>query len=59
VPLSGFLKRAAGGRRRLALDLTTPLEGVYVADLTVRVVLPEGATAIVPALPYDVDQVRR
>lgn len=54
VPLKGFLF-SAGGRRRLTMDLATPLEDVFVEDMTVRVVLPEGSTDIKPILPYDME----
>lgn len=36
MPLKGFLF-SAGGRRRLTMDLATPLEDVFVEDMTVRV----------------------
>ncbi len=36
VPLKGFLF-SSGGRRRLTMDLATPLEDVFVEDMTVRV----------------------
>lgn len=37
VPLSGFLGVLKGGKRRLTFDFSTPLEGVYTEDMTVKV----------------------
>jgi hypothetical protein len=37
LPLSGFLFRAPGGKRRLTMNLCTPLEDVFVEDMTVKV----------------------
>ncbi|KAG2453544.1 hypothetical protein HYH02_001763 [Chlamydomonas schloesseri] len=56
VPLKGFLFHTKGGRRKLTLDLGSPLEDVFVEDMVVRVVLPEGSTNIKAQLPYDMEQ---
>eukprot|EP00199_Chlamydomonas_sp_CCMP681_P000252 CAMPEP_0119107630 /NCGR_PEP_ID=MMETSP1180-20130426/11512_1 /TAXON_ID=3052 ORGANISM="Chlamydomonas cf sp, Strain CCMP681" /NCGR_SAMPLE_ID=MMETSP1180 /ASSEMBLY_ACC=CAM_ASM_000741 /LENGTH=603 /DNA_ID=CAMNT_0007093147 /DNA_START=8 /DNA_END=1819 /DNA_ORIENTATION=- len=52
VNLKGFLGVLKGGKRRLSMDFNSPLEGVLVKDLIVRIVLPEGAKDITAALPY-------
>ncbi|KAG2439265.1 hypothetical protein HXX76_004626 [Chlamydomonas incerta] len=56
VPLTGFLSHTKGGRRKLTMDLASPLEDVFVEDMVVRVVLPEGSTNLKAVLPYDMDQ---
>lgn len=56
VPLAGFLFRKPDGKRRLVMDLATPLDDVYVEDTVIRVVLPEGAHSIVAELPYAMEQ---
>jgi oligosaccharyltransferase complex subunit alpha (ribophorin I) len=57
VPLKGFLfRKATDGKRRLTMDLCTSLEDVYVEDMVVRVVLPEGAHSITPVLPFELEQ---
>jgi hypothetical protein len=36
--LEGFLfKKASDGKRRLTMDFHSPVEGLYVEDMTVRV----------------------
>ncbi|PNW75344.1 hypothetical protein CHLRE_12g523300v5 [Chlamydomonas reinhardtii] len=56
VPLTGFLFHTKGGRRKLTMDLASPLEDVFVEDMVVRVVLPEGSSKLQAVLPYDMDQ---
>ncbi|GIL70757.1 hypothetical protein Vretimale_3842 [Volvox reticuliferus] len=56
VPLKGFLTSAKSGQRRLTMDLSSPLEDVFIEDMVVRVVLPEGATNIKANLPYDMEK---
>ncbi|KAG2498961.1 hypothetical protein HYH03_003150 [Edaphochlamys debaryana] len=56
VPLTGFLFHTKSGKRRLTMDLCTPLEDVYVEDMVVRVVLPEGSSGIRASLPYDMEK---
>ena len=43
VPLTGFLFHTKGGRRKLTMDLASPLEDVFVEDMVVRVRQGEGA----------------
>ncbi|GFR43910.1 hypothetical protein Agub_g5044, partial [Astrephomene gubernaculifera] len=56
VPLTGFLSYTPAGKRRLTMELASPLEEVYVEDMVVRVVLPEGASDIRAILPFDMEQ---
>lgn len=57
VPLKGSLfRKRSDGKRRLTMDISTPLDDVFVEDLIVRVVLPEGARAIATDLPFDMEQ---
>ncbi|EFJ50952.1 hypothetical protein VOLCADRAFT_103748 [Volvox carteri f. nagariensis] len=56
VPLAGFLTSTKGGQRRLTMDLSSPLEDVFIEDMVVRVVLPEGSANIKASLPYDMEQ---
>ncbi|PNH06279.1 hypothetical protein TSOC_007366 [Tetrabaena socialis] len=56
VPLAGSLFHAKGGKRRLTMDLASPLEDVFVEDMIVKVVLPEGSSNLKPILPYEVEQ---
>jgi hypothetical protein len=38
LPLPGFLHHTKkGGKRTLLMDLSTPIDGLYVQDLTVKV----------------------
>lgn len=58
TPLEGFLFRLPGGRLRLTEPLGAPIEDVYVQDLEVRVVLPEGAYDISTSVPTEVSESR-
>lgn len=62
LPLSAVVSRVpaaspaaagggVGGRMRLRVPLPAPVEGMYVDDLEVRVVLPEGARAVAHRAP--------
>mmetsp|Transcript_29006 Transcript_29006/g.78111 ORF Transcript_29006/g.78111 Transcript_29006/m.78111 type:complete len:619 (+) Transcript_29006:95-1951(+) len=52
VPLEGFLsKKSSDGKRRLTMDFNSPVDGLYVEDMTVKVVLPEGASSITSHVP--------
>lgn len=37
VPLTGFLSTVRGGKRRLSMDFSSPLEGVFIEDMIVKV----------------------
>ncbi|MEW5299648.1 MAG: hypothetical protein WDW36_002642 [Sanguina aurantia] len=57
VPLEGFLfGKPSDGKRRLTMALSTPLEDVHVEQMEVRIVLPEGSSAINTILPYEMEQ---
>lgn len=56
LPLEGFLYRRPDGKYRLLMDFGSPIEDLYIDDLEVRVVLPEGAEKISWTVPVDVDQ---
>lgn len=57
IPLKGSLfSKRSDGKRRLTMDLACPLDDVYVEDMVVRVVLPEGAKGIATLLPYELEQ---
>lgn len=58
LPLEGFLFQTASGRRHLAVNFSSPLQDVYVDQLEVRVVLPEGAANEKWSLPFPVQQSR-
>lgn len=46
TPLEGFLYRRPKGKLRLLTDFSTSFDDLWVEDMTVRVVLPEGASNI-------------
>ncbi|KAK9844794.1 hypothetical protein WJX74_006918 [Apatococcus lobatus] len=52
MPLRDFVARLSGSHMQLSLPLSSPLQGVIVDDLTVKVVLPEGASNIRPSTPF-------
>lgn len=41
LPLEGFLFNRPKGRRRLMLDVSSPIEDVTIEELETRIVLPE------------------
>jgi oligosaccharyltransferase complex subunit alpha (ribophorin I) len=55
LPLGQVLSRVqsgpSAGKMRLRVSLPSPVEGIYVDELEVRVVLPEGAEAVAHAAP--------
>ncbi|KAK9814530.1 hypothetical protein WJX72_007425 [[Myrmecia] bisecta] len=56
LPLSSVAERLPGGRIKLRSMFTTPIEGVFVDDLTVKVILPEGASDIDVQVPFKVNK---
>jgi oligosaccharyltransferase complex subunit alpha (ribophorin I) len=50
LPLEGFLYRRPKGKLRLLMEFSTSFDDVYVQELEVRVVLPEGAQNIKPSV---------
>jgi oligosaccharyltransferase complex subunit alpha (ribophorin I) len=55
VPTHSVLSRTGGNKFKLEVDFSTSLEGAAVDDLTVKVILPEGATNVEANLPFEVD----
>eukprot|EP00878_Enallax_costatus_P023618 GHUV01025125.1.p1 GENE.GHUV01025125.1~~GHUV01025125.1.p1 ORF type:complete len:457 (+),score=118.13 GHUV01025125.1:677-2047(+) len=53
TPLEGFLYRRPKGKLRLLTDFSTSFDDLWVEQLEVRVVLPEGATNIKTTLPFE------
>ena len=58
-PLSSVLSvdKKRSGRHSLSVPFMTPLRNAAIDDVIIRVVLPEGATAITVAAPFPVDSV--
>mmetsp|Transcript_5675 Transcript_5675/g.12553 ORF Transcript_5675/g.12553 Transcript_5675/m.12553 type:complete len:602 (+) Transcript_5675:38-1843(+) len=57
VPLTDFLfKKRSDGKHRLTMPFSTPLEDVFVEDMIVRVVLPEGSHAIESIVQHAVEK---
>lgn len=56
LPLKGFLFKTRSGRNKLVMDFNSPIDDLYIQDLTVKIVLPEGSNSIKLALPYEVEQ---
>jgi len=54
VPTHSVLTHV-GDKFTLKVDFSTPVKGVAVDDLTVKVILPEGATNIQVNVPFSVD----
>jgi oligosaccharyltransferase complex subunit alpha (ribophorin I) len=54
VPTHSVLSRS-GNAFKLEVDFSTPIEGAAVDDLTLKVILPEGATNVQVSLPFAVD----
>jgi oligosaccharyltransferase complex subunit alpha (ribophorin I) len=46
LPLEGFLYRRPDGKYRLLMDFGSPMDELYIEELEVRVVLPEGSEKI-------------
>lgn len=56
LPLQGFLYHTSSSSRQLVIDFGSPLDGVIVDELIVKVVLPEGASNLQVSLPFEVHQ---
>lgn len=56
VPTHSVLSRS-GDSFKLEMDFSTPVEGAAVDDLTLKIILPEGATNIQLNIPFSVDAV--
>ena len=49
MPLDGFLfKKKSEGKYRLSMDFGTPVEGIFVQDLVVRVRQAAGLALLAP-----------
>ncbi|CAH0481353.1 unnamed protein product [Peronospora belbahrii] len=58
VPTHSVLTRS-GDKFKLKVDFSTPVKGVAVDDLVVKVILPEGATNVQVKVPFSVDSTSR
>lgn len=59
VPTHSVLSRGSGDQFKLEVDFSTSIEGAAVDDLTVKVILPEGATNVRANLPFEVDSLEQ
>jgi len=53
LPTAPYLKRTASGKLRLHMLFACPIDEAVVDDMTVRVVLPEGASDIESDIPFE------
>lgn len=56
VPLYSVLTHS-GNKFKLEADFSTPVQGASVDDLTVKIVLPEGATNVQVNVPFSLDSI--
>ena len=58
LPTESCLSVLSDGRLRLSFDFFPPFEDIFVDEMEIKVVLPEGSTDIIVNVPYTVEQDR-